>query len=317
MRLYFLPRKFFVRIAFIPMPAVVHLACLLQKFFLFSLVNFEAHHVNLVGPAIFCWRKVIINLLKVALQRNARRGVSETIQCEVNVAHGRVAALQTIVVVFKVRRIERRKVSSINPVPKRTAKEVDVSAQGFAHKYNLTLKSLADQTFLTAGDNLFGCSFGDWVDGGNHAPFNATDLENYKDCLQSDIKTVSNIYLALNRFAHPSARISLQGYLEQIFKDLPLAQVGGRNEIYLMRLEIKKGKEEEFLKEARKINDRRHWNESKANKQLAWEKIEAHFKAAAVKGFTLYGGKSFVGGEQAVSFISNHWCFFSYCFLSP
>jgi hypothetical protein len=192
-----------------------------------------------------------------------------------------------------------------------------VSAQEFANKYNLTVKSVTDQTFLTAGDNLCGCKFGEWVEGGNHAEFNATDLRNYKNCLQSDTKSVSNIYLALNRFAHPSARISLQGYLEQIFKDLPLAQVGGRNEIYLMRFEIKKGKEEEFLKEARKINDRRHWNESKANKQLAWEKIEAHFKAAAVKGFTLYGGKSFVGGEQAVSFISNHWCFFSYCFLSP
>ena len=92
-----------------------------------------------------------------------------------------------------------------------------VSAEKLANKYNLTAKSLQDQTFLTAGDNLFGCSFGDWVDGGNHAPFNATDLENYKDCLQSDIKTVSNIYLALNRFAHPSARISLQGFLEKIY----------------------------------------------------------------------------------------------------
>ena len=194
---------------------------------------------------------------------------------------------------------------------------LDVSAQGFAHKYNLTLKSLADQTFLTAGDNLFGSTFGDWVDAGNLAPFNATDLENYKDCLQSDIKTVSNIYLALNRFAHPSARISLQGFLEKIYDDLPPAQDDGSNEIYVMCFKIKEGKEEEFLKKARKMNDRRHWNESDANKELAWEEIEAHMKAAAVRGSTLYGGKSFVGGEQAVSFISNQRCFFSYCFLSP
>jgi hypothetical protein len=176
---------------------------------------------------------------------------------------------------------------------------------------------LTDQTFLTAGDELLGSTFGDWVEAGNHAPFNATDLGNYKDCLQSNIKTVSNIYLALNRFAHPSARISLQGYLEQIIDDLPPAQDGGSNEIYLMRFKITEGKEEEFLKEARKMNDRRHWNESEANKQLAWEKIEAHMKAAATKGFALYGGKSFVGGEQAVSFISTQRCFFSYCFLSP
>jgi hypothetical protein len=149
---------------------------------------------------------------------------------------------------------------------------LDVSAQGFAHKYNLTLKSLADQTFLTAGDNLFGCSFGDWVDGGNHADFNATDLRNYIDCMQSGIKTVSNIYLALHRFAHPSARISLQGYLDQIYDDLPPAQDGGANEVYVMRFEITKGKEEDVLKEARKINDRRHWKESEANKQLAGRK---------------------------------------------
>ena len=194
---------------------------------------------------------------------------------------------------------------------------LDVSAQEFANKYNLTVKSVTEQTFLTAGDNLFGSTFGDWVDAGNLAPFNATDLENYKDCLQSDIKTVSNIYLALNRFAHPSARISLQDYLEQIFDDLPPAQDGGTNEIYLMRYKIKEGKEEEFLEKARKMNDRRHWNESEAFKQRAWEKIEAHMKAAATKGFALYGGKSFVGGEQAVSFISNQRCFFSYCFLSP
>jgi hypothetical protein len=92
-----------------------------------------------------------------------------------------------------------------------------VSAQEFANKYNLTVKSVTDQTFLTAGDNLCGCTFGEWVEGGNHAEFNATGLRNYKDCLQSDIKSVSNIYLALNRFAHPSARISLQGYLEQVY----------------------------------------------------------------------------------------------------
>ena len=77
-------------------------------------------------------------------------------------------------------------------------KRLGISAQGFAHKYNLTVKSLADQTFLTAGDDLFGSSFGDWVEAGNHAPFNATDLENYNDCLQRGVKTV-NIYLALNR----------------------------------------------------------------------------------------------------------------------
>jgi hypothetical protein len=50
-----------------------------------------------------------------------------------------------------------------------------VSAEKLANKYNLTAKSLQDQTFLTAGDNLFGCSFGDWVGGGNHADFNACD----------------------------------------------------------------------------------------------------------------------------------------------
>jgi hypothetical protein len=98
-----------------------------------------------------------------------------------------------------------------------------VSAKNFAHKYNLAVKSLTDQIFLTAGDNLFGCSLGDWVDGGNLADFNETGLRNYIDCLQSGNTTVSNIYLALNRFAHPSARISLQGYLEKIYDDLPIA----------------------------------------------------------------------------------------------
>jgi hypothetical protein len=51
-----------------------------------------------------------------------------------------------------------------------------VSAQDFANKYNLAAKSVTDQTFLTAGDSLCGCTFGEWVGGGNHANFNATGL---------------------------------------------------------------------------------------------------------------------------------------------
>jgi hypothetical protein len=49
----------------------------------------------------------------------------------------------------------------------------------------------------------------------------------------------------------------LQGYLEKIYDDLPPAKDGGTNEIYVMRFKIDKGKKEEFLKKARKMNDRR------------------------------------------------------------
>jgi hypothetical protein len=125
-----------------------------------------------------------------------------------------------------------------------------VSAKEFANKSNLTEKSVTDQTFLTAGEDILGIPRAQWIGDGTLANFNATGLSNYKDCLQSGVKTVSNIYLALNCFAHPSARISLQGYLEQIYNGLPKAQNDGRNEVYVMRFRITKGREDEFLKDA-------------------------------------------------------------------
>jgi hypothetical protein len=87
-------------------------------------------------------------------------------------------------------------------------KRLGVSAKEFANKYNLTVKSLTDQTFLTAGDKLFGCSFGDWVDRGNHADFNATDLRNYIHCLQSVAKVLATAAACLSAVLSPLALLT-------------------------------------------------------------------------------------------------------------
>jgi hypothetical protein len=71
----------------------------------------------------------------------------------------------------------------------------------------------------------------------------------------------------------------------------------GRYEIYVIRFEILKGMKDDFLKLARSTSDRRH--KDKAQQELAWNEIEEHVKAVAELGCTYYGGKSFIGGEQA------------------
>jgi hypothetical protein len=134
-----------------------------------------------------------------------------------------------------------------------------VSAQDFANKFNLTEKSVTDLHFLKAGEELLGIPRPQWIGDGDLGGFTSQGLSKYKDGLKSGSKAVSNIYLALTRFAHPppSPRISLQGCHKKIHTGLPAAQEDdGLNEVYVMRFVITKGKTDEFLKLARGINDR-------------------------------------------------------------
>jgi hypothetical protein len=68
-------------------------------------------------------------------------------------------------------------------------------------RFDLTLTSVTDPTFLTAGDNLFGYSFGDWVDVGNKVQgFTTQDLGEYILFLRDGVKTAGMFYLVPNSF---------------------------------------------------------------------------------------------------------------------
>ena len=75
------------------------------------------------------------------------------------------------------------------------------AAQEFGDRFDLSLKSVTDTTFLTADGDFFGYSFGDWVDIGNEVQrFTTQDFGEYIFFLRDGIKAVGIFYLVPNSF---------------------------------------------------------------------------------------------------------------------
>jgi hypothetical protein len=103
-------------------------------------------------------------------------------------------------------------------------------AQKFGDRFNLSKKSVTDTTFLTADDDFFGISFGDWVDIGNKVQrFTTQDFGEYILFLRDGVKTVSIFYLVLTRFAHTplSALVVCRGCLRNFRPFFPMQRPRG------------------------------------------------------------------------------------------
>ena len=107
-----------------------------------------------------------------------------------------------------------------------------LGAHEFRKKFNLSLASVKDPTFLTAGDQFFGYPFADWIDVGNQVPakdFTARDFGEYLNFLRDDNnKTVSIFYLVPNSFRSPlSALVVNRPYLRTSSLCFPLQRARG------------------------------------------------------------------------------------------
>jgi hypothetical protein len=178
------------------------------------------------------------------------------------------------------------------------------AAQEFGDRFNLSLKSVTDTTFLTADGVLLGHSFGDWVDFGNQVQrFTTQDFGEYILFLRDGVKTVSIFYLVPNSFrSHATLRACcLQSLSEKLHSLLPDATPEGRNEIYSMHFPVlnKNG----FGEAVKDRHNRRFWDDpNKADD--AWTGVESRVLVAAASTGAAYVGKHWLGGERTASFNS-------------